>query len=174
VAVVTWNILTTEWDTRERDTALFNYMSWQRVAALLHLQFLSSDCSLTTSQHLEILKFETLISKNIKIMYIQELGSGSQLNIYHCTLKDFFFEESWFFILFLWRILYNYIRETHEVNSFHIQVVHISCHITTTQYKKIKMINFTHIKYILNSIFTIVFHTMRWKKDLICICFEKI
>jgi hypothetical protein len=47
------------------------------------------------------------------------------------------------------------------MNSLDMQVVHISCHITTTKYKNLKMINLIHMIYILNSIFTIVFYRMR-------------
>jgi hypothetical protein len=61
------------------------------------------------------------------------------------------------------------------MNSFDMQVVHISCHITTTKYKNFKMINLIHIVSILNFVFTIVFYTTGWtKQDLICICFKKI
>jgi hypothetical protein len=36
------------------------------------------------------------------------------------------------------------------------------------------MINLIHMISILNSVFIIVFYTMKWKKqDLICICFEE-
>jgi hypothetical protein len=42
-----------------------------------------------------------------------------------------------------------------------MQVVHISCHITTTKYTNFKMINPIHMIYILNFIFTIVLYTMR-------------
>jgi hypothetical protein len=60
------------------------------------------------------------------------------------------------------------------MNSLDMQVVHISCHITTTKYKNLKMINLIHMIYILNSIFTIVFYMMRWiKQDLICIWFKE-
>jgi hypothetical protein len=55
-----------------------------------------------------------------------------------------------------------------------MEAVHISSHITTTQYKNFKMINLTHMVSILNSIFTIVFYVSRWmKQDLICIWFEE-
>jgi hypothetical protein len=45
------------------------------------------------------------------------------------------------------------------MNSFDMQVVHISCHITTTKYKNFKMINLIHMVSILNFVFTIVFYT---------------
>jgi hypothetical protein len=36
------------------------------------------------------------------------------------------------------------------------------------------MINLTHMIYILNYVFTIVFYTMRWTKlDITCMCFEE-
>jgi hypothetical protein len=55
-----------------------------------------------------------------------------------------------------------------------MQVVHISCHITTRKYKNFKMINLIHMISILNSIFTIVFYaTSLTKQDLICIWFEE-
>jgi hypothetical protein len=51
-----------------------------------------------------------------------------------------------------------------------MQVVHISCHITTRKYKNFKMINLIHMISILNSVFTIVFYaTSLTKQDLICI-----
>jgi hypothetical protein len=60
------------------------------------------------------------------------------------------------------------------MNSLDMQVIHISCHITTTMYKNFKMINLIQIIYILNSVSTIVFYATRWtKQDLICICFEE-
>jgi mannose/fructose/N-acetylgalactosamine-specific phosphotransferase system component IIC len=60
------------------------------------------------------------------------------------------------------------------MNSLGMQVVHISNHITTIKYKKIKMINLIHIISILNYVFTIVFYATRWtKQDVICICFEE-
>jgi hypothetical protein len=60
------------------------------------------------------------------------------------------------------------------MNSLDMQVVHISCHITTIKYKFFKMINLIHMIFILNSIFTIVFYaTSLTKQDLICICFEE-
>jgi hypothetical protein len=42
------------------------------------------------------------------------------------------------------------------MNFFDIQVIHISCHIITIKYKKIKMINLIHMIFILNSLFTIM------------------
>jgi hypothetical protein len=42
-----------------------------------------------------------------------------------------------------------------------MRVVHISCHVTTTKYKKIKIINLIHMIFILNSVFTIVLYAMR-------------
>jgi hypothetical protein len=47
------------------------------------------------------------------------------------------------------------------MNSLDIQVVYITYHITTTKYKKFKMINLIYIISILNSVFTIVFYTKR-------------
>jgi hypothetical protein len=47
------------------------------------------------------------------------------------------------------------------MNSLDMQVVHISCHITTIKYKKIKMINLIHMISILNYIFTIVLYVIR-------------
>jgi hypothetical protein len=47
------------------------------------------------------------------------------------------------------------------MNSLDMQVVHISCHITTIKYKYFKIINLIHIISILNSIFTIVFYVTR-------------
>jgi hypothetical protein len=40
-------------------------------------------------------------------------------------------------------------------------VIYISYHITTTHYENFKMINLTYMISILNSIFTIMFYTMR-------------
>jgi hypothetical protein len=57
------------------------------------------------------------------------------------------------------------------VNSFNIQVVHISCHIITIKYKNIKMINLIHIS-ILIFVFIVLYSTRRIKQDLIYICFE--
>jgi hypothetical protein len=60
------------------------------------------------------------------------------------------------------------------MNSLHIQVVHIGCHITTIKYKNFKMINLIHMISILNYVFTIMLYMMRCiKQDLICICFEE-
>jgi hypothetical protein len=42
-----------------------------------------------------------------------------------------------------------------------MQVVQIRCYTISTQYKTFKMINLTHKISILNSVFTIVFYTMR-------------
>jgi hypothetical protein len=47
------------------------------------------------------------------------------------------------------------------MNSLDMQVVHISCHITTIEYKNFKMINLIHMISILNSAFTIVFYATR-------------
>jgi hypothetical protein len=47
------------------------------------------------------------------------------------------------------------------MNSLDMQVVHISCHITTIKYKYFKIINLIHMISILNSIFTIVFYVTR-------------
>jgi hypothetical protein len=47
------------------------------------------------------------------------------------------------------------------MNSFHMQVVHISYHIITIKYKNFKMRNLIHMIYILNYVFIIVFYTMR-------------
>jgi hypothetical protein len=46
------------------------------------------------------------------------------------------------------------------MNSLDMQVVHISCHITT-KYNFFKIINLIHMIFILNSVFTIVFYVMR-------------
>jgi hypothetical protein len=60
------------------------------------------------------------------------------------------------------------------MNSLDMQVVHISCHITTTKYENFKMINLIHMISILNSVFAIAFYmTSLTKQDLICICFEE-
>jgi hypothetical protein len=42
-----------------------------------------------------------------------------------------------------------------------MQVVHISCHITTTKYKKFKMTNLIYMISILNFVFIIVFYVTR-------------
>jgi hypothetical protein len=69
---------------------------------------------------------------------------------------------------------YNYIRETHYVNSLGMQVVHINYHIIITKYKNFKMIHLIHIISILNFFFSIMLYTTRWtKKDLNCIYFEE-
>jgi hypothetical protein len=47
------------------------------------------------------------------------------------------------------------------MNVFDMQVVYISCHITTTKYYDFKMINLIHMISILNFVFTIVFYVMR-------------
>jgi hypothetical protein len=47
------------------------------------------------------------------------------------------------------------------MNYLDMQVVYISCHITTIKYKKIKMINLNYMIFILNFIFTIVFYVTR-------------
>jgi hypothetical protein len=47
------------------------------------------------------------------------------------------------------------------MNSPDIQVVHISCHITTTKYKNFKISNLIYMIFILNSVFIIVFYMMR-------------
>jgi hypothetical protein len=47
-------------------------------------------------------------------------------------------------------------------------------HITTNEYKKIKMINLSHMISILNFVFTILFYVMRWTKQyLTCIYFTE-
>jgi hypothetical protein len=43
------------------------------------------------------------------------------------------------------------------VNSLNMQVVNISCHITTTKYKNFKMINLIHMISILNSDFSLCY-----------------
>jgi hypothetical protein len=43
------------------------------------------------------------------------------------------------------------------MNSFNMQVVHISRHITTIKYKNIKMINLIHMISILDSIFPLCY-----------------
>jgi hypothetical protein len=42
-----------------------------------------------------------------------------------------------------------------------MQLVHISCHITTIKHKNFKMINLIYMIFILNFIFIIVFYAMR-------------
>jgi hypothetical protein len=42
-----------------------------------------------------------------------------------------------------------------------MQVIYISCHIITIQYKNFKIINLTYIISILNSIFIIMFYATR-------------
>jgi hypothetical protein len=46
------------------------------------------------------------------------------------------------------------------MNSLDMQVVNISCHITTIKYKNLKMIDLFHIISILNFVFIIVFYGM--------------
>jgi hypothetical protein len=57
-------------------------------------------------------------------------------------------------------IIYNYIREIHLVSFFDMQLVHISCHVTTIKYKIFKMI-LIYMIFILNSVFTIVLYVTR-------------
>jgi hypothetical protein len=60
------------------------------------------------------------------------------------------------------------------MNSLDMQVVHISCHVTTTKYKNFKMINLILMISILNFVFTTVFYAMSSTKQyLICIWFEE-
>jgi hypothetical protein len=47
------------------------------------------------------------------------------------------------------------------MNSFDIQVIHISYHIFTIKYNFFKMINLIHMIFILNFVFFIVFYVTR-------------
>jgi hypothetical protein len=47
------------------------------------------------------------------------------------------------------------------MNSLDMQVVYISCHITTIKYKFFKMINLIHMISVLNLVFIIVFYATR-------------
>jgi hypothetical protein len=62
-----------------------------------------------------------------------------------------------------------------------MQTIHLNIHFSiqlinsfSAIYKNFKIINITYMISILNFIFMVVFHAMRWiKHDHICICFEK-
>jgi hypothetical protein len=63
----------------------------------------------------------------------------------------------------------------HSINICHISISLISSVTLSCILKNFNIIYLTHMIFILNFVFTIVFYATRWiKLDLTCICFQKI